>query len=295
MKKYCTIVFLTVYMVGCCSISTGEYRCSGTNGHKKNCTVKDAQISVAAPDRTVVLTFDDSVRSHLTQVAPLLKKYGFGATFFVTHAWMEDKGNYLDWEDIAELEKMGFEIGNHSWSHIAFATPESVQLLPEELRKVEYALKNVGVSRPVSFSWPGNQFCPESLEILRKGGYSFARRGPQPDAPESSVVGLGALYDPEINDPLLIPSSGLAIPEWTVEDFKTVVDRAVGGKIAVLQFHGAPDFRHPSCSTPIERFRQFITYLSENKFHVIALRDVAPYVSEKAGEHDPIAVQRFIP
>jgi peptidoglycan/xylan/chitin deacetylase (PgdA/CDA1 family) len=32
---------------------------------------------------TIVLTFDDSVASHATFVAPLLKKYGFGATFFV--------------------------------------------------------------------------------------------------------------------------------------------------------------------------------------------------------------------
>ena len=30
---------------------------------------------------TVVLTFDDSVASQATFVAPLLKKYGFGATF----------------------------------------------------------------------------------------------------------------------------------------------------------------------------------------------------------------------
>ncbi|MEP7365288.1 MAG: polysaccharide deacetylase family protein [Acidobacteriota bacterium] len=35
------------------------------------------------PDKLVVLTFDDGVVSHATFVAPLLKQYGFGGTFFV--------------------------------------------------------------------------------------------------------------------------------------------------------------------------------------------------------------------
>src|SRR5262245_48951553 len=32
------------------------------------------------PDRLVVLTFDDSSRSHIAVAAPVLKKHGFGAT-----------------------------------------------------------------------------------------------------------------------------------------------------------------------------------------------------------------------
>ena len=35
------------------------------------------------PDKVIVLTFDDAVVSHATYVAPLLKKYGFGATFYI--------------------------------------------------------------------------------------------------------------------------------------------------------------------------------------------------------------------
>lgn len=36
------------------------------------------------PPKTVVLTFDDAVKTHLTVVAPLLKQHGFRATFFIT-------------------------------------------------------------------------------------------------------------------------------------------------------------------------------------------------------------------
>ena len=38
--------------------------------------------NVKTPQRLVVLTFDDSVKSHLTKVAPLLEKHGFGGTLF---------------------------------------------------------------------------------------------------------------------------------------------------------------------------------------------------------------------
>lgn len=49
------------------------------------------------PDKLVVLTFDDSKASHYTVVRPLLKKYGFGATFFSTKAFSfrTNKEDYL--------------------------------------------------------------------------------------------------------------------------------------------------------------------------------------------------------
>jgi peptidoglycan/xylan/chitin deacetylase (PgdA/CDA1 family) len=100
--------------------------------------------------RLVALTFDDGVRSHLEFVAPLLRDLGFGATFFVTHAYMSDEANFLDWEEIARLHQMGFEIGNHSWANSPFHSPEQAARLASELHQVEEALAKVGVPKPVS-------------------------------------------------------------------------------------------------------------------------------------------------
>jgi|GEM_PF-473504 len=245
------------------------------------------------PDKTVVLTFDDSVKSHLTVAAPLLKKHGFGATFFVTHAWMFDKTNFLNWEEIAELDKMGFEVGNHSWSHGAFHDCDSEKIAEKEITKVEEALKKVGVPKPVSFSWCGNHFGPETYDILKKLGYKFARRGPTPGTATSGILGAGELYDPNKNDPLLIPSSGLAPPSWTLEDFKKIVAPAKNGKIVVLQLHGVPDNRHPFCSTPEERFREFVEYLAKENFKVIAMRDLENYVDLDNLPDDLLRKQRY--
>ena len=70
---------------------------------------------------------------------------------------MEDQENFMSWTDVAKLHEMGFEIGNHTWNHGNFNTPESVEILGEELVRVEDALAAVGVPRPVSFGWPGNE------------------------------------------------------------------------------------------------------------------------------------------
>src|SRR5204862_8266893 len=81
------------------------------------------------PEKLVVLTFDDAVKSHRTFVAPLLKELGLGATFFVTHKWMDDQTNFMTWQDIADIHEMGFEIGNHSWTHDDFSMPRTAARL----------------------------------------------------------------------------------------------------------------------------------------------------------------------
>jgi peptidoglycan-N-acetylglucosamine deacetylase len=245
------------------------------------------------PEKTVVLTFDDSVRSHLTFVAPLLREHGFGATFFVTNAWMHDTGNYLTWDEVAALHRMGFEVGNHTWNHVALHEEGGGVLAEEETRAVEEALAAAGVPRCTSLSWPGNHFGPEARDALRRLGYRFARRGTLPEGGPPEALWMGPLYDPEVNDPLLVPTTGLAMPEWTLDDFRRVVDRAEKGMVAVLQFHGVPDGRHPFCSTPPERFREFMQYLADNGFTVIAMRDLARYVPAEPRPGDPVYTTRF--
>ena len=118
-----------------------------------------------------MLTFDDAVKSHRTVVAPLLKELGFQATFFITQLWMKDTSDFLTWEETSEIHRMGFEIGNHSWTHSDFGKAQNGAKLGEELRMVEKELARVGVPKPVSFAWCGNKFGPEAIEQLRGAGY----------------------------------------------------------------------------------------------------------------------------
>jgi len=243
------------------------------------------------PKPTVVLTFDDAVKSHRTFVAPLLKDLGFAASFFVTHRWMDDDANFMSWEEIAGIHEMGFEIGNHSWTHADFSSPKNAARLEGELALVENALSAAGVPKPVSFAWCGNRFGPEALGKLRELGYRFARRGPEPEAPNRALA-VALPYDPERHDPLLIPTTGNATPDWTFEHFRRVVALAEQGEIVVLQFHGVPDKAHNWVHTPPEMFRKYMNYLAGNGFRTLALRDLEQFADPEDPPDDPLAKRR---
>ncbi len=249
-----------------------------------------AQISA----KTVVLTFDDAVKSQLTVVAPLLKELGFQATFFISQRWMKDTENFLTWEQVAELHRMGFEIGNHSWTHSDFSKAETGAKLGEELQMVEKELVRVRVPKPVSFAWCGNGFGPEGIEQLRRHGYSLARRGMQPEVPYGAVQ-VGPALDVTKHHPLLIPTTGDAYPGWSLEHFKKVVTSAKPGEVVVLQFHGVPDVTHSWVNTPPENFRQYMVYLKRNGYRTIAMRDLLRYYDPLQLPDDPLLKSRFTP
>ena len=242
------------------------------------------------PSKIAVLTFDDAVKSHRHFVAPYLADLGFAATFFVTHRWMDDRENFMTWEEIAEIEGMGFEIGNHSWSHVNFAIPKFAARLEGELALVENELAKVGVEKPVSFAWCGNRFGPEALGKLRELGYRFARRGLSPDLPEDHSADAGVAYDPTMHDPLLIPSTGNSIPGTTLEHFRRILDRS-GDGIVVLQFHGVPDVAHPWVHTTPELFKDCMNELNVREFRTVAVRDLEQFALS-AEVDDPNATIR---
>ena len=63
--------FLTPLAFALCFLFCGAWECGAAN---------------RIPDKTVVLTLDDAVKSQIEFVAPLLEQMGFKATFFISHA-----------------------------------------------------------------------------------------------------------------------------------------------------------------------------------------------------------------
>ncbi len=70
------------------------------------------------PAKSIVLTFDDGHRSHYTEVFPLLKKYGFVATFFVVpQVIAENSTIQLTWNELNEMAVAGMDIQSHTMNH----------------------------------------------------------------------------------------------------------------------------------------------------------------------------------
>jgi peptidoglycan-N-acetylglucosamine deacetylase len=238
------------------------------------------------PDKLVVLTFDDSKASHYTVVRPLLKKYGFGATFFITEGFnfRANKEDYLTWEQISELNRDGFEIGNHTRDHRG-VSKANLPELREQVEAINAQCAAHGIPKPTTFAYPGNAIDPAGLPMLEELGFRFARRGGAPEYPYEE--GNGVAYEPGHDHPLLLPSAGDARPSWTLENLKRAVSQAKNGRIAILQFHGEPDVEHPWVHTPRERFEEYMKYLHDEQFKVIAVRDLARYVDWRQKPDDP--------
>ncbi len=243
------------------------------------------------PDKVVVLTFDDSSKSHHTVARPLLLKHRFGATFFITEGFdfPTNKKDYMTWEEIAQLHRDGFEIGNHTIGHQG-VTDKTLPDLSAQVRGINLQCEKHGIPKPVSFAYPGNAIVPGALPVLKDLGIRFARRGGSPEHPYKE--GRGFAFEPGKDHPLLLPSAGDARPTWTLEDLKLAVGQARNGKIAILQFHGVPDTAHAWVNTGKEQFESFLDYLAREKFTVIALRDLAKYVDREKLPEDPLKVIR---
>ncbi|MDA0767825.1 MAG: polysaccharide deacetylase family protein [Verrucomicrobia bacterium] len=217
-------------------------------------------------ERIVVLTFDDSVASQATFVAPLLKKYGFGATFYITEGFefTTDKQHYMTWEQIKELHEAGFEIGNHTRRHKGVAGQPLAELTAD-IEHIEKQCEAHGIPRPTTFCYPAYQTSPAAVKVLQERGYRYARAG-----------GARA-FDPKEDHPLTLPQAFDGKPESTLEQFKAAVAMAGDGKVAVMTFHGVPDIKHPWVSTTPELFEAYLKVLQEEGCRVIAMRDLDKY------------------
>ena len=234
----------------------------------KNLETDKEQGLLPIPDKLVVLTFDDRSRGWFTFVAPLLQSYGFGATFFVTEGlgYKNDPEFWIPWDEVYQLHEMGFEIGNHIATHPDFRSL-SVEGIIAEMEVIEQLCQANGIPIPTTLAYPGGGFGSKCIEALDQKGYLFAR------CPTWAV----GLYDPNQHHPYTIPKVGFMAPGTPLQDFIDFVEPARDGKIAVLVFHGVPDY-YPWVITPPEDFAGYMEYLHNEGYTVIALRDLVKYV-----------------
>lgn len=232
------------------------------------------------PEKVVVLTFDDALSNHATFVAPLLKRYGFGATFFICEfppKFDTDKASYMTWEQIETLNTKGFEIGNHTKTH-AHVNKISSDSLIHELEIIEARCSEHSIPKPTSFAYPGYDTHANAEITLHKKGYTMAR------------IGGNRTYNPERDHPLYIPSFSTSGSDSTkVFNF---IRKASQNNIVVLTIHGVPDVPHPWVTTPSALFSAYITYLHKNNYTVLSLRQLSNYLDlEKAYNNNTIRTQ----
>jgi peptidoglycan/xylan/chitin deacetylase (PgdA/CDA1 family) len=134
------------------------------------------------PARPVVITFDDGYADFHERALPLLDRFGFRATVFVTTGWIRDAGPYaagrplgpmLSWSQVAEITACGVEVGGHGHSHAQLDQLSDAVLRTELLRSKRLLEDRLG--RPVTtMAYPYGYSSARVRREAGKAGYSAA-------------------------------------------------------------------------------------------------------------------------
>jgi peptidoglycan/xylan/chitin deacetylase (PgdA/CDA1 family) len=134
---------------------------------------------------TLSITLDDGYRDNFEVAAPILRKLGLSATFFVTTGfigtetvafwdrWLPRAPGWMDWTQVRSLAAQGFEIGCHTDTHIDLgAADEQTAWAELELSKRKLH-EQLGRPTPL-FAYPfggRNNICERSRALIRKAGF----------------------------------------------------------------------------------------------------------------------------
>jgi polysaccharide deacetylase len=102
-------------------------------------------VGISHPSKVIILTFGDTRKSQFTNAKPILDKYGFKGSFFITCLWVGSSKSDLTWQDILALQKDGQDIESKAMTH-RMMTQLSPSDLNYEIAGSKECLANHGIN-----------------------------------------------------------------------------------------------------------------------------------------------------
>lgn len=136
------------------------------------------------PQKSVIITFDDGLADFQEHAMPILARFDFPATLFVTSGyvggtarWLANLGEgsrpMLSWKEIAALADAGIEIGAHSITHPQLdliGRDQAVREINGSRDAIEAA-----IGRSVSsFAYPHGYSNPVTRRLVSEAGFKAA-------------------------------------------------------------------------------------------------------------------------
>lgn len=149
--------------------------------------------SVVKPEKSVVITFDDSYENLYTTAFPIMQEVGFKGTIFIPTGYVGRLNNWdvnlgglkfrhLSWDQIKELHRNGFEMGSHTIHHPDLTRIGQKQI-EREVRDSKAELEDQLGEEIKFISFPFGRYNREVVLLCKKFGFQrgcgfWIRKGP---------------------------------------------------------------------------------------------------------------------
>lgn len=153
-----------------------------------------------APERPIVITFDDGYSDVYNNAYPILEQYGYFATFFIIGETVDARGN-LSADQLKEMMADGWEIGSHSMHHIDLNECYNWE---EEIVTSKSLLENKLGVEILTFAYPYGLANSQVIDYTYNAGYT-------------SAVGLGSAVTHDRST--LYYLSRKEVKSWYTTDF----------------------------------------------------------------------------
>ena len=139
---------------------------------------------------SVCITFDDGCETDLIAAAPVLRKFGFNATFYLTAGFLGKPG-YLNPSQVRELDAQGFQIGCHSMTHPYLSDLPELEL-KREMVDPKVVIETILGHSIEHFSCPGGRYDQRTLQMARQAGFTTVANSQfYANSPSTSPYELG--------------------------------------------------------------------------------------------------------
>jgi len=182
--------------------------------------------SVKLPDKCVLITFDDGHESNLTVAVPILKRFNFKASFFITTDRIKDPG-YMDHIQLRELKKSGMSVQSHAKTHKYLSEMNAHELSNELVESKKILTDTLGVDVPF-LSFPGGRYNDAVLEFAKKSNYL-------------ACFSSKPFYYKELDDLLLIGRCTMRYISGKTP-FEEILNLNFFGKSSMIAAHYGKDF-----------------------------------------------------
>jgi len=144
--------------------------------------------------KDLAITFDDGLKSVMTEAAPILREFSIPWSLFVVSKWSEGRHGWsadfvLTWRELERLMAQGAEIGSHSATHPDFGKLSPTQMTDELVESRQAIERHLGFT-PKTFAIPLGQSINWPLsaaKAARDTGYDIVYAQAEDTRPSETV------------------------------------------------------------------------------------------------------------